>query len=386
MSPRMKFRPLPEGMGRVPERYPHASPSEYECVLDGQPLDVWVVAFYPQLQAGDVEPLSEAAAARLRTLTVAEARQALTGIDFPLIPPGAGLLDEVQFWLSPKEEAPDVLEVWFRINPRLERWDKPWSLVALAEVLEPLVQDDPAMRLMQDDRDASVAKQREWDLGIAFMHSFPVVPETLLEDVWQEVVPRGLALVNEAVRRLGQEEQEQHSVQQMFDFPVQIRAACEQYLVYFAQFLRDLGIEADAALTEHANRVLFSVTPRSGHEALQKVREALDAYLALAERPEVFDASGPTDIAVQQLGANVLHLRAQLQLAGAMLAARSAQIEALEITNARLRQFALPASVAGQVEEEPVVAGLLSVTPYEAKGVRVNLPEILRRLKRRFGE
>jgi hypothetical protein len=51
------------------------------------------------------------------------------------------------------------------------------------------------------------------------------------------------------------------AVTAVFEFPAPIKSACEQYLLYFAQFLRDLGIEAEAELKEEAGRVLFSVTP-----------------------------------------------------------------------------------------------------------------------------
>lgn len=115
------------------------------------------------------------------------------------------------------------------------------------------------------------------------------------------------------------------------------------------------------------------------------VREALDAYLALAGNPEIFDAPGSKDVAVLQLGANVSHFQSQVQLAAAIIAAKDAQIEALTTTNTLLRGRELPAPTTHpESDEEPIVSGILSVRPFEVKGIRIHLPEILRRLKRRL--
>src|SRR5215213_4701390 len=46
-----------------------------------------------------------------------------------------------------------------------------------------------------------------------------------------------------------------------FNFPEAVKIPCEQYLLYFATFLKDLGINAASNLQEEAGKVLFSVTP-----------------------------------------------------------------------------------------------------------------------------
>jgi DNA-binding transcriptional regulator LsrR (DeoR family) len=75
------------------------------------------------------------------------------------------------------------------------------------------------------------------------------------------------------------------SVQLSFDFPKEVRIACEQYLLYFGQFLSDLGVSADTAITHEAGKVLFTVTPTDRDTALEKIREALDTYLQLPSQP-----------------------------------------------------------------------------------------------------
>src|SRR5262249_35460458 len=99
-----------------------------------------------------------------------------------------------------------------------------------------------------------------------------------------------------------------NAVTTFFKFPPEMKTACEQYLIYFVQFLEDLGLRADAEVKESAGRVLFSVIPRDGPAALENVREALEIYLRLPDAPGFAREAGKhPDLAVQQLSANVLH-------------------------------------------------------------------------------
>lgn len=180
-----------------------------------------------------------------------------------------------------------------------------------------------------------------------------------------------------------------------FHFPSAISTACEQYLLYFVQFLADLGIQADAEVQHKAAEVLFRVTPAEGREALERVREALDAYLRLPTDPSfAVVAAQEHDLAVRQLEANVFHLQGQLSIARAVLQAKDAQIEALELSNFRLRQISggevqtrgqggVPAG--GEEDTEAIIPGVVSVKEVEKGGLVFHAPEILRKLKRRFG-
>jgi hypothetical protein len=74
-------------------------------------------------------------------------------------------------------------------------------------------------------------------------------------------------------------------IKSIFQFPDEIKASCEQYLLYFSQFLRDLGIDVASNLKEDAGKVLFSITPIDDIQALDKIREALAIYLNLPSSP-----------------------------------------------------------------------------------------------------
>jgi hypothetical protein len=110
-----------------------------------------------------------------------------------------------------------------------------------------------------------------------------------------------------------------------FRFPPEVKVACGQYLLYFTQFLRDLGIEASAALTEETEQVLLRVTPTNELEALDKIRVALHVFLQLPSIP--INDVGSEGIAVQKLEANILRLKGDLKLAAAEIQAKNATIE-----------------------------------------------------------
>jgi hypothetical protein len=175
-----------------------------------------------------------------------------------------------------------------------------------------------------------------------------------------------------------------------FEFPPELRAPCEQYLAYFAQFLRDMGIESRTELRHEASGVLFSVTPTDGNSSLARVRDALDAYLAA---PSAVDVSTNTaafpDPAAQQYLATIFHLKSQLMLANATLQAKNATIELL---SAQMQfQKVLPGNAAEQTtrrvstsnDELTVLGGAVTIENVRVKGLRINLPEILRKLTRR---
>ncbi len=178
-----------------------------------------------------------------------------------------------------------------------------------------------------------------------------------------------------------------------FSFPSPIKAACSQYLMYFIQFLEDLGIRAESEIKEDAGRVLFSVTPQDGPGALAIIREALEVYLNLPRNPEFNTMTQQiTDPAVGQLKANVFFLQSQLALAQAMLESKNATIDALNFTVYQQRQLMIGPSAERprseprkESDSEPIVGDTVHLTKYEGRFLKVDLPTILRRLKRSFG-
>jgi len=181
---------------------------------------------------------------------------------------------------------------------------------------------------------------------------------------------------------------QKNSLVTWFYFPAPVKAACEQYLVYFIQFLEDLGIKANTEIKQYAGRVLFSVTPEEGSRALKKIREALEVYLNLPRNPE-FNTVGEqfTDLAAVQLRSQVFFLQSQPELANATIQAKDAAIQALNFTVFQQKQLLIDDQKhesPSDKNEEPILLDTIHLTEYEGKGFRIDLPTI-RRLKRSFG-
>jgi hypothetical protein len=89
-----------------------------------------------------------------------------------------------------------------------------------------------------------------------------------------------------------------------------------------------------------------------------------------------------------------MHLQSQLALARAIDQAKSATIGALQLSNFQYRQMMLvqapealpsiPKTINGTSEREELIEGVIAVTSLKIKGFEINLPNILRSIKRRF--
>lgn len=178
------------------------------------------------------------------------------------------------------------------------------------------------------------------------------------------------------------------SVMMQFDFPEEVRVPCEQYLLYFAQFLRDLGVQADTALTHEAGQVLFTVTPDDKERALDKIRAALEVYLHLPSSP-MSNAEG-NEIAVLRLNSELQSLQSKFSLARAEIQMKDAAIQLQKVTIAQLTGEVVFESLKDVTprpkdkDKEELLGDLVSLVPLKGKGFEVNLPELFRKLKQLF--
>jgi len=180
----------------------------------------------------------------------------------------------------------------------------------------------------------------------------------------------------------------------LFDFPEEIKTACKQYLLYFAQFLADVGIKVGTEIKETAGKVLFTVVPEDANVALDNIKKALRLYMEAPGSSPGDSAAMETDkedIAIMRWQSAVHYLRSQLSLAQAELQAKNATIEYLNLSLYVSKQAMLP-NVQMDVmprrprDEEPIVEGVLSVRKYDLlPGLSLDLPQIFRALKKLFG-
>lgn len=267
--------------------------------------------------------------------------------------------------------------IQFELQPNWEQWARPYSIAEYAEALDQAVKDfaDKSVRYYEADELIS----NGFGIRCKMRKGDPKVVEEVnrCAELLKSICEEAEKLLASTARK--------NSVTTFFAFPPAVKTACEQYLLYFVQFLEDLGIKADAELKEGARRVLFSVTPADGASALVQVRQALEIYLQLPGMPDFAAAvSQYPNLAVQQLQGNILHLQSQLMLAKASLQAQEATIEVLQFSNFQYRQL-LSSQEKPKEQSEPLIGDTVHVTKVEGKGVKIDLPLILRRLKRVFG-
>ncbi len=294
--------------------------------------------------------------------------------------------------LSEYAEYDNVLDpkLFFPVTVDEENWAKPFSIVQFHDALEQIVSKHLTYR--QDDVHRSIYNNRIYiDIKDQQASINDLVEAHRLS--LRNIILQTYAMLAAAVRR--------DSLVSFFEFPPAFKTACQQYLVYFIQFLSDMGIEADAELKEESHRVLFAVTPRTGQEGLERIRDALDAYLRLPGAPDMAGlVARYPDTAVAQLYANVLHLQSQvvlaksaLQMKDATVQMKDAAIESLQLSNFQYRQLLLiqdkatgehPPIKESSTDQESVLGGCIKVKPYESKGFVLDLPWIVRSLKRRF--
>jgi hypothetical protein len=314
--------------------------------------------------------------------------------------------------LEPQEIFPDAIVVFTNrsgeagrfiatsFDPELPKWSKPWSFVQYLELFKEEVKRRDMQSFLFIDDEISEDSRLMKDFGL-------ILTEFDLEKPLSDAIKRLAEItvnIHDAVERQLTANLNRGSLVTFFDFPPTVRVACEQYLQYFVQFLEDLGIEADSEISSSAGRVLFSVTPRSGDEALEAIQKALGVYLDLSTKNDAsnYDLTNG-DFAVSQLRSNILHLQGQLMTAQAMHQLAQATIQAKDTTiNAQAMQLSMFQS--GQLfqngasevrrighsnsesrqDSEPLIGDNVKVTALKLKGIEVDLPNLLRSLKRKL--
>jgi hypothetical protein len=286
---------------------------------------------------------------------------------------------------TPSDAGDDVFTFSCRFIFDVGRWKQPWTMEQVGAKVRALATERRGQRRVWKD----IPRPRYPDFEIVFQVAEPNCTVGELLALWAPMVQ---GLLAEAERRLA-ESTRKHSLVALFDFPPEVRTPCEQYLLYFVEFLKDLGIEAEADITHQAGRVLFSVTPNSGLEALDNIREALDIYLHLPQAANLHDTALARNPSVGKLVAAVKYLQGQVSLAEAEVELRDATIGRLRSTvetqRRHLAETVMQDSFRGAAPEatdrEDIITDLVYVKPVEIRGaVGVDLPELLRRAKRLF--
>lgn len=218
----------------------------------------------------------------------------------------------------------EIILITFYFSPNLTVWNDKFSFADYCKEFE--AKSD---NLIEIDYDLTFEETPALRLEFYFKKFFCPIIEilTFLEGIIEEINQKSIKVLHE--------EFDKDIVKAIFNFPEELKNQCEQYLQYFATFLKDLGINASSNLKEEAGKVLFSVTPTDDVEALDKIREALAIYLKLPESPIIYDDSFAS-MRLQQQIENLQHSQRmavrELQFNEKLLVAQSDTIHEKNIT------------------------------------------------------
>ncbi|HSY61789.1 MAG TPA: hypothetical protein VK796_07925, partial [Cytophaga sp.] len=257
-----------------------------------------------------------------------------------------------------------------------EEWNKPWSMSSFANEFEENIRrlNNNKFEYYQEEPDSMLN-----GFGVTYC---PLNGNSIIKtevDYLFTVIEEQLLQTNKNLLESLNEE----AVLTYFQFPDEVKTACKQYLVYFAQFIADLGIIVDTEIKEELHHTLFKVIPSNKEEGLDKIKEALNIYLnAPNDNSFHIQAINQTDIAIRQWEANIFHLKSQLSLAGSIIQAKDATIQMLQLSNYQYKQLLESHSAKKETDKEEIIRGILSVNKFEGKGFTIDIAEIFRRLKR----
>jgi hypothetical protein len=271
----------------------------------------------------------------------------------------------------------------------IDEWKHPWTMIEHVKEFKRVL----TMRNVEDAEWVADEDSTPFEAQISFGVSDPHVT---IQSRIESCLPILEDLHEQALTNLYSKSRS-HSVVMRFAFPDEVKVPCEQYLLYFIQFLQDVGIEATAEIKEAAGKVLFSVTPTDKEEALENIRTALDIFLHLPSSPAPSTlGSIQTSIEAQRLEANILHLRSQLVLAQAQLALAATNTQQKDIIIEQQQAFIRQQLASGEIlvqsiqvtsagdDKEPVVGDIVSIKKFDWQFVELDLPTLIRRLKQLF--
>lgn len=274
----------------------------------------------------------------------------------------------------------------------VELWAKPWPILDQFYSMREQIEAEEGYELHCEIIDYYDDGEPDYDLLNGFGLVRSIEDQSLkLIDLYKEVVGT-LKYIHRSTEEELSSDVDTEKLVTYFNFPGSVKVACEQYLIYFSQFLNDLGVQAEAELVNSGELTLLKVKPKNDKHALDEIRYLLSSYLSIATDSDVgLSPYEEKDPSVFQLESNILHLRSQLALALAVNEAKQTTIDNLRLSNYATQVINEPAEIDSlrQIEnkkpttKESLLGGIVVLSEWEiSKGVTINFAEIARRLKR----
>lgn len=167
----------------------------------------------------------------------------------------------------------------------------------------------------------------------------------------------------------------------LFDFPEGFEVICVQYLVWFGEFLAELGINAQVISEQNGTKTKFIVAPENAGETLAKIEELFYKYLSLpyAEYLPANDSDSGNKAFILSLKAQVDHFKTQIQFKEAIIETQNQTIDSLKV---RCDQFSSELLLLNSVRDErlELFGGVLSLGSIEWGPFRISPNVLLKKL------
>ena len=266
----------------------------------------------------------------------------------------------------------------FRLFYHYNEWQYNWNLyLYFKEVTRYIISNNLDIKIEDDFED------EYWAL---FYCLKPNNGETIGKNI-ERIFPKIIEIHGSIINDL-QSKYSDKPLTAFFEFPEHLKTACEQYLMYFAQFLFDIGIKVKTEIQDIGSQILFSVIPVNKEEAISKISQALAFYLSIPmiDEIEIKETFGEISesIQFQSLASNILHLKAQLKLAEATLKLQKAHIDLLTNYPNQTNTNEVLINSLDKVREKDndidsltFMNGIITIKKYEGKGFAINLPRLV---------
>lgn len=157
----------------------------------------------------------------------------------------------------------------------------------------------------------------------------------------------------------------------VFDFPEHYKTACTQYMVWFGDFLKTLGMSAEVSIENSDGKTTLLVN--SEYQFKERLEQALYTYLSLpdSEICPVDTSNIESKVNYQMMVSQVQNLKTQIELKESIIEMKNATIEATK------KELILLSSM--KDEKNINIVNGLSVTDYQWGIFKFKPSEILKK-------
>lgn len=214
------------------------------------------------------------------------------------------------------------IEVFWTIDSK--HWKDPMNPILLIErIIEAHNNETNEITLIHERNDENF-------LDLFFYFNF--AKETNISEAFKTVTEYLNKIQHEAYDSIHTQDTT-HKIMARFSFKPEFQSSCSRYILYFIEFLRDMGIEANSDLKKKGLETLFTIEPTSKDISLKNIKDALCIYLSLPE----LDSTPPTnqnpdpliEFKIEKLSAEISSLKSSKRIQEALFKIQSEKIDDL---------------------------------------------------------